>query len=125
MSENEISGIIVDSAIEVHRHLGSGLLESVYERCLSFELKERGLQVSYQVAIEVIYKNTSMGMGYRLDLLVENKVIIELKCVEYINDIHLAQVLTYLKITNNKLALILNFKADLMKYGIKRVANKL
>ena len=125
MSENEISGIIVDSAIEVHRHLGSGLLESVYERCLSFELKERGLQVYCQVPIEVIYKNISMGMGYRLDLLVENKVIIELKCVEYINDIHLPQVLTYLKITNNKLALILNFKADLMKYGIKRVANKL
>lgn len=125
MSENEISGIIVDSAIEVHRHLGSGLLESVYEKSLAFELKERGLQVSCQVPIEVIYKNISMGMGYRLDLLVENKVIIELKCVEYINDIHLAQVLTYLKITNNKLALILNFKADLMKYGIKRVANKL
>ena len=125
MSENELSKQIIYSAIEVHRQLGPGLLERVYEKCLAYELKRQGLITERQVPVDVFYKGNNMGMGYRLDILVEKKVVIEVKCVGFIENIHLAQTMTYLKITNKKLALILNFNAELMKYGIQRVVNGL
>ena len=123
MSENDIASLIVDSALEVHRELGPGLLESVYENCLLYELRKRMLEVKQQQPVPVIYKETQLELGFRLDLWVEEKVIIEVKSVESLNDVHLAQVLTYLKLTNNKLGLLINFNVPLIKQGIKRVIN--
>jgi GxxExxY protein len=123
MSENDIASLIVDSALEVHRELGPGLLESVYENCLLYELRKRMLEVKQQQPVPVIYKETQLELGFRLDLWVEEKVIIEVKSVESLNDVHLAQVLTYLKLTNNKLGLLINFNVPLIKQGIKSVIN--
>ncbi|MCU0358320.1 MAG: GxxExxY protein [Cyclobacteriaceae bacterium] len=125
MTENELATIIVDASLEVHRELGPGLLESVYENCLLFELRNRGLHVLQQHPLPVIYKEVKMEMGFRLDLWVENKVVIEVKSVDALNDVHLAQVLTYLKLTNNKLGLLINFNVPLIKNGIRRVVNNL
>jgi GxxExxY protein len=125
MTENEISSIIIGAAIDVHKHLGPGLLESSYEICLAFELKQRGLEVRTQVALPIIYKEVNLEAGYRIDLLVENKVIIEIKVVEEFSDIHLAQILTYLKLSDLKLGLLLNFNVSKMVNGLKRVVNNL
>ncbi|MCU0358613.1 MAG: GxxExxY protein [Cyclobacteriaceae bacterium] len=125
MAENEIATIIVDASLEVHRELGPGLLESVYENCLAFELRQRGLNVLQQQPLPVVYKDVRMDMGFRLDLWVENKVVIEVKSVDALNDVNLAQVLTYLKLTKNKLGLLFNFNVPLIKHGIKRVVNNL
>lgn len=125
MTENEISERIIGCAIQVHRELGPGLLESAYEACLYYELIQSGLLVEKQKPIPVIYKEVQMDCGYRLDLLVENKVIIEVKSCEALHDIHVAQVLTYLKLSNCKLGLLINFNVTLLKEGIKRIANKL
>jgi GxxExxY protein len=125
MTENEIATIVVNACLEVHRELGPGLLESVYESCLAFELKKRGLDIMQQHPLPVIYKEVQMDLGFRLDLWVERKVIIELKAVETLNDIHMAQILTYLKLTNTKLGLLINFNVPLIKNGIKRVVNNL
>lgn len=122
---NKITGIIVDSAIEVHKHMGSGLLESAYEECLKFELESRGLKVQQQIPVPLLYKGNQLGLGYKIDLLVEDTVIVELKTVKEIDDVHLAQTLTYLKLMNLKVGLILNFNAELMKYGIRRVINEI
>jgi len=103
--------------------MGSGLLESAYEACLKYELESRGLKVEAQYPVPVIYKEVNLGLGYRADLLVNDRVIVELKTTKNIEDVHLAQLLTYLKLMNLRLGLILNFKAELMKYGIKRVIN--
>jgi GxxExxY protein len=125
MSENELSSIIIGAAIEVHTQLGPGLLESVYETCLFYELKEIGLKVERQVNLPLKYKNIFLETGLRLDLIVEDKVIIELKAVKEICDVHIAQTLTYLKLTNLKLGLLINFNEVRLKNGLQRVVNKL
>ena len=125
MTENEISKVIFDCALKVHKALGPGLLESAYEECLYFELKRAGLKVEKQKPLPLVYDEVNMEIGYRVDLLVENKVIIENKAVEALNDIHLAQILTYLKLSGCKLGLLINFNVTLIKDGIKRVVNNL
>jgi GxxExxY protein len=119
--EKENTGIIIESAIEVHKVLGPGLLESAYEKCLSIEFESRGIEFKTQVEIPLVYKGTQVKPGYRIDMLVENKVILELKSVESINPIHEAQLLTYLKLMHKKVGLILNFNSAVMKNGIKRM----
>ncbi len=125
MTENEISGKIIGCAIEVHRELGPGLLESAYEACLFHELITAGMNVEKQRILPVVYKSVNLDCGYRLDLVVENKVIIEVKAVSGIDDIHLAQMMTYLKLSKYRLGLLINFNVDLVKNGIKRVVNNL
>ena len=125
MTENEISERIIGCAIQVHRELGPGLLESSYQECLYFELIQIGLLVEKQKPLPLVYKEVKLECGYRIDLMVENKVVIEVKAVEALNEVHMAQVLTYLKLSNCKLGLLMNFNVALMKSGIKRVANKL
>jgi GxxExxY protein len=121
MNENEISKIIIGCAIEVHKQLGPGLLESAYQECLYYELIQAGLNVKKEKPMPIIYKEVKLDHGYRIDLLVENKVVIEIKTVEELNDVHTAQVLTYLKLGNYKLGLLLNFHVSLLKNGIKRI----
>ena len=125
MNENEISSKVIDCAIEVHKLLGPGLLENAYEECLFYELILAGFNVEKQKALPLIYKEVKLDAGYRLDLLVENKLIIEIKAVEAINDIHIAQVLTYLKVSGCKLGLLMNFNVLKIKDGVKRLANNL
>jgi GxxExxY protein len=125
MTENEIGKIIVDCAFKVHQALGPGLLESTYEACLLYELSQAGLKVEQQKALPVIYKDVKLDCGYRIDLLVESKVIIEIKSVEALNDIHLAQILTYLKLSDCRLGYLINFNVRFIKDGIKRVVNNL
>lgn len=123
MNENEIGKIIVDAAVAVHMELGPGLLESVYEVILAYELKKRGLSVNRQVSIPIEYHGIKFDEGFRADILVENKVIIELKSVESVNRAHKKQVLTYLCLTGHKLGYLLNFGEVLMKDGISRIIN--
>ena len=125
LTENQLSEKILGAAIEVHKELGPGLLESVYEAALFAELHDQGLRVQRQVPVEATYKGKRLEVGFRMDLLVEDKVILELKTVEKITDLHLAQVLTYLKLSENKLGIILNFNVKYLKNGIKRVVNNL
>ncbi|MBE0423781.1 MAG: GxxExxY protein [Lutibacter sp.] len=120
MGENEIAGIIIGKAIAVHRELGPGLLESTYQECLFYELKKDNIKVVKELALPIIYKEIKLDHGYRIDLLVEDKVVIELKTVEFLTDVHSAQVLTYMKLGNYKLGLLLNFNVKLLKEGIKR-----
>jgi GxxExxY protein len=121
VTENEISNIIIGCAIEIHRSLGPGLLESAYRACLHYELIEKGLIVVCEKPMPVIYKAVKLDQGYRMDLVVENKVVVELKRVEAINEVHIAQLLTYLKLGNYRLGLIINFQTKLLKQGIKRI----
>lgn len=123
MGENELSNLIIGCAIEVHKRLGPGLLESAYKECLYFELATKGLYVEKEKPMPIIYKEIKLDHGYRMDLLVENKVVIEIKTVECFNDIHTAQVITYLKLGNYKLGLLLNFHVLSLKNGIKRIVN--
>jgi GxxExxY protein len=125
MVENDLSQIIIGCAIKVHTVLGAGLLESAYEECLYYELVKKGLKVEKQKALPLIYEEIKLEVGYRLDLIVEDKVIIEIKSVEVLNDVHLAQILTYLKLSNVKLGLLINFNVSRVKDGIKRVVNNL
>ena len=125
MTENDLARIAVDAMIEVHRELGPGLLENSYEHCLAFELRSRGLDVKQQVNLPILYKGVQLDVGYRLDLWVESKLIIEVKSVEELHPVHWAQVLTYLKLTKNKLGLLVNFNGKLVRDGIRRVANGL
>ncbi len=125
MDENELSHKIIGAAIEVHKILGPGLLESAYEAALERELYLNGLSVKRQVGLPVVYKDIKCEVGYRIDLLVENKVIIEIKAVDALNDIHLAQLLTYLRLSNLKLGLLINFNVTILKNGIRRVVNHL
>ncbi len=125
MEENEISNIIIGCAIKVHSALGPGLLESAYEECLNYELRKAGLKVEKQKPLPPVYEEVKLEVGYRLDLLVENKVIIEIKAVEALNDVHMAQILTYLKLNKNKLGLLINFNVSLLKNGVRRVVNNL
>ena len=122
-TENELSNIIIGCAIEVHKQLGPGLLESAYQECLYYELIEAGLTVVKEKSMPIVYKEVKLDHGYRIDLLVEEKVVIEIKTVEMLNDVHTAQVLTYLKLGNYKLGLLLNFHVSVLKNGIKRLMN--
>lgn len=119
---NKLPEIIIGSAIAVHRELGPGLLESAYEACLAFELVDRGLQVTCQKELPVIYRSFRVDCGYRLDLLVEEKIIVEVKAVETVIPIHEAQLMSYLKLSGPRLGLLLNFNVKLLKDGIKRIA---
>lgn len=123
MIENEISNKVIGCAIEVHKQLGPGLLESAYQECLYYELKQLGLSVRKEKPMPVIYKEVVLDHGYRIDLLVEDKVVVEIKTVEALNEVHTAQVLTYLKLGNYKLGLLLNFNVSVLKNGIKRLIN--
>ena len=123
MDENEIGAIIIDMAIFIHKKLGPGLLESVYESVLSKQISKKGLHVQRQVSIPIEFDGDYFEEGFRADLFVEGKVIIELKSIEKINDVHKKQLLTYLRMTNTKLGYILNFGAGLMKDGIVRIIN--
>ncbi|WP_136667405.1 GxxExxY protein [Flavobacterium sp. H122] len=125
MSENELSKIAFDCALKVHQKLGPGLLESAYEECLFYELKKTRLKVEKQKPLPLIYEEVKMDVGYRVDLIIENKLILEIKSVEALNDIHFAQLLTYLKLTDCKLGMLMNFNVTLIKNGIKRVVNNL
>jgi GxxExxY protein len=125
MHENEIAKLIVDAAYKIHTSLGPGLLESVYETVLAYELAKRGLQVARQAAIPVVYEQISFDEGFRADLVVEGKVIVELKSVEKIAPVHKKQLLTYLRLADKRLGLLINFGEALIKDGITRVVNRL
>jgi GxxExxY protein len=120
-----LTGRIISAAIEVHRYLGPGLLESVYEECLCMELQRRGINFERQVDLPIDYKGYRIDSGYRLDLVVDHSVVVELKAVRQLEKIHEAQLLTYLKLTGLKLGLLLNFNVVLLKDGIKRLVNGL
>lgn len=121
MHENEIGTILLDAAFQVHKEMGPGLLESTYEACLSYEASERGLLIETQLPLPVIYKEVKLECGYRIDLRAEKKVLVEIKAVEALNDVHLAQVLTYMKLSGCKLGYLINFNVKQLKDGIKRV----
>lgn len=126
MSESEINAItsaIIHSAIEVHKALGPGLLESAYEACLAYELRNQGFQVEVQKPLPLVYKDVNLDCGYRIDLLVNNVVLVELKSVDTIASIHQAQVLSYLKLSGIKVGLLINFNVKLLKQGIYRLIN--
>lgn len=125
MNLNEISGQILDASIQVHRELGPGLLESAYEACLAYELRKRGLKVLTQVGLPVIYDQVKLDVGYRIDLLVEDCIIVELKAVEHVLPLHEAQLITYLKLADIRLGLLINFNVVRVKDGFKRFANNL
>ena len=125
MTENEISSIVIKCGIDVHKALGPGLLESAYQECLYYKLKKEGLKVEKEKPMPLVFEEVRLDCGYRIDLLVEDKVVIELKSVEILTDVHLTQTLTYLKLGNYKLGLLINFNVPLLKYGVRRVANKL
>jgi len=120
---NNISRHIIGASIEVHRQLGPGLLESAYQKCLHYELEQKGLRVRNEIPRPIIYKEIHLDHGYRMDLLVEEKVVVEIKTVEKIADVHLAQLLTYLKLGGYELGLLINFNVTLLKNGIKRIIN--
>jgi GxxExxY protein len=123
-SENQLTETIIGCAIEVHRALGPGLLESAYEECLCFELSQKGLLFKRQIPISVIYKGINLDCGYRIDLLVNNLVIVELKTVEKLLPIHEAQLLTYLKLDKKSLGLLINFNVPVLRQGIKRLVHE-
>ncbi len=125
IDENEISKIIVVTAIELHKKIGPGLLESVYENTLAFDLRGKGLLVEQQVPMPLIYKENKFDVGYRLDLIINGKVIVELKSVETLAPVHYSQILTYLKLSGLKLGLLINFNEALLKDGIHRIVNNL
>ena len=123
MTENEISKKVIGLAIEIHIALGPGLLESTYKECMFFKINQSGLYVEKEKPIPLIYEKVNLDCGYRIDLLIENKFVIEIKSVETLNDIHLAQTLTYMKLGSYKLGLLMNFKVIKLKDGIKRLIN--
>jgi GxxExxY protein len=123
MDINELTGKVIGAAIEVHKTLGPGLLESTYEECLSFELGRRGIPFERQKELPIQYKEVKLDCGYRIDILVANRLILELKACEGLQPIHEAQLLTYLKLTGFKVGLLINFNVPVLKEGIKRLAN--
>jgi GxxExxY protein len=123
-SFDETSGRIIGAAIEVHRHLGSGLLESAYQSCLLHELKQRGFRVEAQQPLPVVYKEVKLDCGYRLDLVVEDEIIVEVKAVEALLQIHEAQLLSYLRLAHKKVGLLINFHVPVLKSGLKRIVNE-
>jgi GxxExxY protein len=125
MTENEIANKVIGLAIEVHSALGPGLLESAYQECLFYKIGKAGLKVEKEKPMPLVFEDVKLECGYRIDLLVENKLVIEIKSVESLNDVHLAQTLTYMKLGNYKLGLLINFNVALLKNGIRRVVNGL
>jgi GxxExxY protein len=121
---DEISHRIIGAAIEVHRHLGPGLLESAYQSCLAFELKQLGLKVEEQKPLPVVYKQVKLDCGYRLDMVVEDEIIVEIKAIEKLLPIHDAQVLSYLRLTKKRVGLLMNFHVPVLKNGLKRIVNE-
>ncbi|MBT3302716.1 MAG: GxxExxY protein [Bacteroidetes bacterium] len=120
MEFDKLSNIVIGKAIEVHRHLGPGLLESAYEECLSYELETVGLEIIRQKAVPIVYKDIKLDKGYRIDILVDNTLIIEIKSVESLTDVHEAQILTYMKFAEKKTGLLINFNVKMLKQGLKR-----
>lgn len=120
MEDIKLTEIIIGCSIEVHKNLGPGLLESAYEECLFYELMKNGLKVERQKPIPVIYKEIKLDCGYRIDLLVENRIVVELKVVEEFNPVHEAQILTYMKFADKSIGLLINFNVTLLKNGLKR-----
>jgi GxxExxY protein len=125
MNENEIAKEVVDAAYQVHRKLGPGLLETVYEVVLAYELKKRGVTVERQVPVAIVYEDVKFDEGFRADLIVEDKVIVELKSVETVSPVHKKQLLTYLRLADKRLGLLINFGSELIRDGISRVVNDL
>jgi len=125
MNENAVAREIVDAAYQIHRRLGPGLLESVYETVLAYKLEKRGLKVERQVPVPIVYEGISFNEGFRADLIVEDKVIAELKSVETVAPVHKKQLLTYLRLADKRLGLLINFGAELIRDGISRVVNRL
>ncbi len=123
MTENELSKIVFESGLKVHRALGPGLLESAYEECLFYEINKVGVNIEKQKGLPLIYNDVKLDIGYRVDFILENKLIVEIKAVESLADIHIAQLLTYLKLANCKLGLLINFNTTLFKDGVKRIIN--
>lgn len=123
MKDNDLTELIIGCAIKVHRFLGPGLLESAYEECLSYELIKNGLEIKRQIPIPIVYEEIKLDCGYRLDLLVNDSIIVEIKAVEALSKIHLAQILSYLKLSHRKLGLIINFNVLKLVEGVKRVRN--
>ena len=123
MNENEISKIVFECGLKIHRTLGPGLLESAYEECLFYEVKKQGLYVEKQLILPLVYESVHLDAGYRIDLKIENKLIVEIKAVEELNEVHMAQILTYLRLSNCKLGLLMNFNTVLFKDGVKRIIN--
>ena len=123
MEINQLTEIILRCAYSVHSALGPGLLESSYEACLYFELQQSGLKVERQKSLPLVYKDVKLDVGYRMDLLVEGRVVVEIKSIEIFTDVHIAQVLTYLNLSGCKIGLLLNFNVSSLKNGIKRLAN--
>ena len=124
MTKNEISKIVFESALKVHKVLGPGLLESAYEECLFYELKKSNLKVEKQKALPLIYEEVKLDVGYRIDMIIEDKFIVEVKSVEALSDVHLAQLLTYLRLSDCRLGLLINFNVKLLKEGVRRVINR-
>ena len=124
MEDNKITERIIGCAINVHRALGPGLLESAYQECLFYELKKAGLLVEKEKALPLVYEEVKLDCGYRIDLLVERQIVVEIKSVEALNDVHAAQVLTYLKLSKCKIGLLINFNVTQLTNGIKRLYNK-
>ena len=125
MTENEIAAAVVDAAFKIHTTLGPGLFESVYEAALEYELQKRGLRVEHQIGLPVRYEEVRLELGFRVDLIVDGKVIVEIKSVEALAPVHKKQLLTYLRLTDLRLGLLINFNVELIKYGIQRVVNRL
>lgn len=125
MNENDIARLAYQCALTVHRRLGPGLLESAYEECLAYELSKSGMYVERQKGLPLIYDEIKLDVGYRLDLLIEEKVILELKAVEQLTDVHVAQLITYLKLSDCRLGLLINFNVALLKDGVRRLVNNL
>jgi GxxExxY protein len=125
MTENEISKIVIEEAIHIHKSIGPGMLESAYAHCLAFRLLKKDLRVRTEVPVPLIFEEVKLECGYRADLVIENKVVIEVKSIEAIAPIHLAQTLTYLRFLDLRLGMLLNFNSILMKHGIKRIVNNL
>jgi GxxExxY protein len=123
MTENELSKVVIGLSIDVHRALGPGLLESAYKETLNYKIIQSGLLVEKEKPMPLVFEEVKLDCGYRMDLLVNNKLVVEVKSVETLNDVHLAQVLTYLKLGNFKLGLLINFNVAVLKHGIKRVIN--
>ena len=121
VTEDEISKIVFEAALKVHKALGPGLLESAYEECLFYELKKSNLKVEKQKPLPLVYEEVRLEVGYRIDIIIEDKFIVEIKSVEALNDVHLAQLLTYLRLTDCKLGLLINFNVKLLKNGVKEL----
>ena len=125
MNENELSKKIIGNAIDIHQSLGPGLLESAYKECLFYNLKQEGLFVEKEKPMPLVYREVKLECGYRIDILVERKVVIEIKSVEALNEVHFAQTLTYMKLGGYKLGLLINFNVSLLKDGIRRIVDRI